>query len=63
MAGQPLVATPVFRQVYLYGLWETQPQGDHNMSDGTEPLRRQCLAEINVDSGSRESLEARCGQV
>jgi hypothetical protein len=33
------------------------------MSDETEALRRQRLAEINTDPGSRESLEARYGQV
>jgi len=33
------------------------------MSDPTEPLRRQRLAEINAEPGSRESLEARYGQV
>ena len=33
------------------------------MIDETEPLRRQRLAEINTDPGSRESLEAQHGQV
>lgn len=33
------------------------------MSDQTEPLRRQRLAEINAEPGSREALEAQYGQV
>jgi len=33
------------------------------MPDDTEPFRRQRLAEINGDPGSREMLEARYGQV
>ena len=33
------------------------------MSDETEGLRRQRLAEINSEPGSRESLEAQHGQV
>ncbi len=33
------------------------------MSDETEPLRRQRLAEINAQPGSREALEAQHGQV
>lgn len=33
------------------------------MSDETEPLRRQRLAEINAEPGSREALEAQYGQV
>lgn len=33
------------------------------MSDATEPYRRQRLAEINAQPGSRESLEAQHGQV
>jgi len=33
------------------------------MSDTTEQARRQRLAEINVDPGSREALEAQHGQV
>ena len=32
------------------------------MSDATEPLRRQRLAEINAQPGSREALEAQHGQ-
>lgn len=33
------------------------------MSDVTEPYRRQRLAEINAQPGSREALEAQHGQV
>ena len=33
------------------------------MTDLTEPVRRQMLAEINADPGSREALEAGHGQV
>ena len=33
------------------------------MSDPTEPIRRQMLAEINATPGSREALEAEHGQV
>ena len=33
------------------------------MSDATEPYRRQRLAEINAQPGSREALEAEYGQV
>ena len=33
------------------------------MSDVTEPIRRQRLAEINAEPGSRASLEAQYGQV
>lgn len=33
------------------------------MSDATEPYRRQRLAEINAEPGSREALEAEYGQV
>lgn len=33
------------------------------MSDPTESLRRQQLAEINAEPGSREYLEAKHGQV
>ena len=33
------------------------------MSDETEPIRRQRLAEINATPGSREALEAEYGQV
>lgn len=33
------------------------------MSDETEGLRRERLAEINAEPGSRESLEAQHGQV
>lgn len=33
------------------------------MSDPTEAIRRQQLAEINADPGSREALEAEHGQV
>lgn len=34
-----------------------------NMSDPTETTRRQRLAEINVEPGSREALEATYGRV
>ena len=33
------------------------------MTDETESLRRQRLAEINVEPGSREALESQHGQV
>ena len=33
------------------------------MSDPTESIRREMVADINYDPGSRESLEARYGQV
>ena len=33
------------------------------MPDATEPYRRQRLAEINAEPGSREALEAQHGQV
>ncbi|MFI5460230.1 MAG: hypothetical protein ACHRXM_32840 [Isosphaerales bacterium] len=33
------------------------------MTDETEDIRRQMLAEINAQSGSREYLEAKHGQV
>lgn len=33
------------------------------MSDATEPYRRQRLAEINLEPGSREALEAEHGKV
>jgi hypothetical protein len=33
------------------------------MTDPTEPIRRQLLAEINAVPGSREYLEAKHGQV
>ena len=33
------------------------------MNDPTEPIRRQRLAEINAEPGSREALESQCGQV
>ena len=33
------------------------------MSDPTEPLRRQRLAEINVEPGSRQALEGQYGRV
>ncbi len=33
------------------------------MSDPTEALRRECLAEINAEPGSREALEAQYGEV
>lgn len=33
------------------------------MSDPTEAIRRQQLAEINADPGSREALQAKHGQV
>ena len=33
------------------------------MTDPTETIRRERLAEINAQPGSREALEAQCGQV
>ncbi len=33
------------------------------MSDPTEPIRREMLAEINAEPGSRAALEAKHGQV
>ena len=33
------------------------------MSDPTETIRRERLAEINIEPGSREDLEAKFGQV
>ena len=33
------------------------------MYDETEPIRRQRIAEINAEPGSREALEAQHGQV
>ena len=33
------------------------------MIDKTEPIRREMIAEINADPGSREVLEAKHGQV
>ena len=33
------------------------------MNDDTETIRRQQLAEINAESGSREALESQHGQV
>jgi hypothetical protein len=33
------------------------------MTDPTEAIRRQQLAEINAEPGSREALEAQYGQV
>ena len=33
------------------------------MSDPTEAIRREMVAEINADPGSREALEAKHGQV
>ena len=33
------------------------------MTDPTESARRQLLAEVNADPGSREALEAKHGQV
>lgn len=33
------------------------------MTDATEPYRRQRVAEINAEPGSREALETRHGQV
>ena len=33
------------------------------MTDPTEPIRRERLAEINSEPGTRESLEAKYGQV
>jgi hypothetical protein len=33
------------------------------MTDPTETIRRQRMAEINADPGSREALEARYGEV
>lgn len=34
-----------------------------NMSDVTEPAHRQRIAEINVEPGSQDALEAQYGQV
>jgi len=34
-----------------------------NMSDPTEPIRRERLAEINAEPGSREALERQYGKV
>jgi len=36
---------------------------ENAMSDPTEPLRRERLAEINAEPGSREVLEAKYGKV
>ena len=33
------------------------------MTDPTEPIRRERLAEINAESGTREALEAQYGKV
>jgi hypothetical protein len=33
------------------------------MTDETEPIRRQMVAEINANPGSREALQAKHGQV
>ena len=33
------------------------------MTDSTETIRRQQLAEINIEPGSREDLESKHGQV
>lgn len=33
------------------------------MDDNTEPIRRERLAEINAEPGSRQALEAEYGQV
>jgi hypothetical protein len=38
-------------------------QGDRQVSDLTEPYRRQRLAEINAEPGSRAALEAQHGEV
>ena len=44
--------------------WQVQDTpGDPRMSDETEAIRRQQLAEINAQPGSREALEAEHGQV
>ena len=40
-----------------------QAPGDPRMNDETEAIRRQQLAEINAQPGSREALEAEHGQV
>src|ERR1700677_4439518 len=42
---------------------DCQPAAETNMIDETEPIRRQRLAEINAEPGSREALEAQYGQV
>lgn len=36
---------------------------EQRMSDPTEAVRRERIAEINAEPGSREALEARYGQV
>jgi hypothetical protein len=36
---------------------------EHSMNDPTEAARRERLAEINAEPGSREALEAQHGQV
>jgi hypothetical protein len=36
---------------------------EYAVSDPTEPIRRQRLAEINAEPGSREALQAQYGQV
>jgi hypothetical protein len=36
---------------------------EHNVSDPTEAVRRERLAEINAVPGSREALQAKYGQV
>jgi hypothetical protein len=33
------------------------------MQDQTEDFRRECIAELNAQSGQREALEARYGQI
>jgi len=38
-------------------------EGREIMIDPTEPIRRERLAEINAEPGSREALEAQYGQV
>jgi hypothetical protein len=46
--------------------WSSQPNPktqEQIMSDPTEPARRQRLAEINAEPGSRAALEAQHGQV
>lgn len=39
------------------------PNGEQPVSDPTENIRRQQVAEINAEPGSREALEAQHGQV
>lgn len=45
-----------------FDLTETYPK-EKTMSDNTESARRERLAEINLEPGSREELEKRYGKV